>query len=354
MVLKNSFNFINEFFFYLGNQIRKIYLNSSLYNNKISKINNKVLYFQPSLSILSCLVKYDKKRNNIEDYYLNSIWKNNKIKENDYKKLHSFFWLFTLDLKSSKKITQSIILNWIENNENFNPKNWEIDTLSKRIISWISNSKLVYEDSTEEYKKKFNFIINKQINHLINEINRSELVDNKMIGCTAIILSGLSYNDEKIINYGLNLLKKINNYSFDSQGFPKSRSLRQLVFYLKYFVLIRELLKEAQNEIPNYLDESIFYLGQAYNNIWQSSKVSFLFNGNHDDDHSDFDKYLKLHGYKFKNINNHEVGGYSYLKNKNISIIVDLGSPPDKKFTYTYQSGPLSFVILFISFFIKL
>ena len=343
MVLKNSFNFINEFFYYLGNQIRKIYLNSSLYNNKISKINNKILYYKPSLNILSCLIKYDKKRNNIEDYYLNSIWKNNEINEVDHKKLHSFFWLFTLDLKSSKKITQSIILNWIENNENFNPKNWEIDTLSKRIISWISNSKLTYENSTEEYKKKYNFIIKKQINHLINEINRSELVDDKMIGCTAIILSGLSYNDEKILNYGLNLLKKINNYSFNSQSFPKSRSLRQLVFYLKYFVLIRELLKEAHNEIPEYLNESIFYLGQYYNYIWQSSKVSFLFNGNHEVDHSDFDKYLKLHGYKFKNINNHEVCGYSYLKNKNVAVVMDIGSSPDKKFSNNYQSGPLSF-----------
>ena len=33
------------------------------------------------------------------DFYLDSIWKNDKINENDYKKLHSFFLLFTLDLK---------------------------------------------------------------------------------------------------------------------------------------------------------------------------------------------------------------------------------------------------------------
>ena len=75
---------------------------------------------------------------------------NKEIKENDYKKLHSFFWLFTIDLKSSKKITQSIILNWINLNQKYNSKNWEIDTLSKRIISWISNSKLTYDESDEE------------------------------------------------------------------------------------------------------------------------------------------------------------------------------------------------------------
>ena len=319
MVLKNSFNFINEFFFYLFNQARKIYLNSSFYNKRISKIDNKNLEYKPSPSLLSSLIKYNKKKNKIEDFYLNSIWTDIKIKENDYKKLQSFFWLFTLDLKSSKKITQSIILNWIETNQKYNRKNWEIDILSKRIISWISNSKLTYEDSTKEYKEKFNYIVKKQINHLINEINRSELVADKMIGCSAIILTGLSYKDEKSLNYGLNLLKKIINSCFNSQGFPKSRSLRQLVFYLKYFVLIRELLKESQNDIPSYLDEIIFYLGQGYNFIWQSTKSSYLFNGSHEVDHSDFDQYLKMHGYKFNNQSN-EVGEYAILKNTKTNI----------------------------------
>ena len=89
--------------------------------------------------------------------------------------------MFSLDLKSSKKITQSIILNWIENNQNYNRKNWEIDILSKRIISWISNSTLTYEESNNDFKEKFNYIVKKQINHLINEIGRSDLVNDKMM-----------------------------------------------------------------------------------------------------------------------------------------------------------------------------
>ena len=346
MVLRNSFNFINEFFFYLINQTRKIYLNSTYYNKKISSIDEKSLDYKPSNSLFNCLINYEKKRKKIEEFYLNSIWSNNKIKDNDYNKLHSFFWLFTLDLKSSKKITQSILLNWIESNQKYNQKNWEIDILSKRIISWISNSKLTYEDSSLDYKKKFNHIIKKQINHLINEISRSELVDDKMIGCSAIVLSGLSYNDEKILNYGLNLLKKINSFSFDNEGFPKTRNIRQLVFYLKYFVLIRELLKESHKDIPEYINETIFYLGQSYNFTWQTTKYNLLFNGNNDIDHSGFDKYLQLHGYKFNNQNN-EVGGYAIVKNKNITIAMDLGSTPETKFSNNYQSGPLSFEMIF-------
>ena len=199
MILKNSISIVYEFFFILSRQIRKLYLNSSIYNKKISKIDNKILNYRPTLSVLSCLIKYEKQKNKIESFNVNSIWKNKKISDKDYKKLNSFYWLFSIDLKSSKKITQSIIKNWIEKNKKFNSKSWEIDTLSKRIIAWVSNTKLTYEETDENYKMLFNKVIHKQVNHLINEINRSNLVDDKMLGCTAIIITGLSYNHEKFL-----------------------------------------------------------------------------------------------------------------------------------------------------------
>ena len=340
MILKSSISFIEEFFSLTLNQLRKIYLKSNIYDKKISTIEKHSLSYKPSLSILNCIIKYEKKTK-IEDYYVDAIWEK-KINSKDLKKLHSFYWLFTIDLKSAKKITHSIIKNWVNKNQNYSSEIWEINTLSKRIVSWIANSQLTYEDTSDEYKIIFNRIIIKQVNHLINEINRSEAVDDKMIGCTAIILAGLSFNHEKFLSYGLNLLKKIINSSFDNEYFPKSRNIRQLVFYLKYFILIRELLKESLNDIPEYLNEIIYYIGKAYNFSWGSIKESLLFNGNHDSDLSDFDKYLDLYKYKFKN-EGHELGGYSILKNKNIIIAMDNGSSPDKNYSEDCQSGPLSF-----------
>ena len=76
MFLKNSFNFINEFYFFLKNQTRKIYLNSSIYNKKISKVDRNSLIYQPSLNILSSLIKYEKKKKKIEDFNIQSIWEN--------------------------------------------------------------------------------------------------------------------------------------------------------------------------------------------------------------------------------------------------------------------------------------
>ena len=339
MIFKNTFLFLKS-------KTRSLYLNSNIYNKKISSFSNNSLEYKPSPSILDCLIKYDKKRINIENYSLNEIWNKQNLKEKDYNNLNSFFWLFSLDLKSSKKDTQNIILQWIEKNHKYSAKNWEIDIVAKRIIAWISNSKLTYEDGDADYKKEFNGIIKKQINHLVNEIEKSEWVDDKMIGCAAIVLAGLSYQDKDgYLNFGLSLLKKIIKFSFDNNGFPKSRNIRQLNFYLKYFVLIREWLKESQNEIPEYINESIFYLGQAYAFICKNNKKNFLFNGNHETNNVEFDNYLKRLGYNFKNQCN-ELGGYAILNNKKVTLAMDIGPSPDKKFSSNYQAGSLSFEII--------
>ena len=75
MFLKSSFNYINEFFFILKNQTRKIYLNSSIYNKKISKIDENVLTYQPSLKILSSLIKYEKKKKKLKISMFNQYGK---------------------------------------------------------------------------------------------------------------------------------------------------------------------------------------------------------------------------------------------------------------------------------------
>ena len=62
MYLKNSLIYINQFFFFIYNLIRKIYLNSNIYNKKISKGNISDFIYKPSPSLLDCLVKYSKKK----------------------------------------------------------------------------------------------------------------------------------------------------------------------------------------------------------------------------------------------------------------------------------------------------
>ena len=151
--------------------------------------------------------------------------------------------------------------------------------------------------------------------------------------------------EKNYLSYGLNLLKKISNLSFDNHGFPNSRNIKHLIFYLKYFILIREWFKEAQIEVPNQINESIYYLGKGYAFLWQNIEFDILMNGNNVSDNSEFNHYLKRLSYNFKN-ENIELGGYVILHNKKISIVMDVGPSPSSKFSSNYQSGALSFEII--------
>ena len=337
--------YINQFFSSISQNLRKIYLNSNIYDKRISRkiINN--FFYKPSPHLLTSLIKYQKKRFKIDN--LSNLNFNQKIlNKKEFDNLNSFNWFLSLDLKSEKNIIQSIILNWIEINERFNSKSWSFDLTAKRIIAWLSSHNLTFENSDENYRFIFNSIIQKQANHLINEIKKTKNLRNKIIGCAAIILVGLCYKDEKnYLNFGLENLKKISKISLDNSGFPKSRNARQLIFYLKYFIIIREWFKESQNQIPEHIDETIFYLGQSYAFIWQNVNLDLFFNGNINSDNVEFDNYLKRLGYKFKN-DNHDYGGYIILNDKNTVLAMDAGSTPNSEFTEDYQSGALSFEII--------
>ena len=165
----------------------------------------------------------------------------------------------------------------------------------------------------------------------MNEITGSKVIDDKMIGCAAIILVGLCYKDENnYLTYGLNLLKKISKFAFDNHGFPKSRSVKQLIFYLKHFILIREWFRESHIDVPDQVNETIYYLGQGYAFIWQNIEFDILMNGNNLSNNVELDHYLKRLGYKFKNTNK-EFGGYAILQNKKISLAMDVGPTPISK-----------------------
>jgi len=323
--------------------LRNIYLNSFFYDKKISKPFNGSFQYKPGIHLLSSIIKIQTKKINISEFTLENVWTNENLNSKQFKKLNNFFWIFSLDLKSSSSDVQKIIENWIETNNKYNSKSWEFNTTSKRVISWLTNSKLTYDGGSKKYKNKFDFILSKQIQHLLNLLKISKSYNDKIIGIAAIIIFSLCYNkQERILSTCLDHLKKTLKESLDKHGFPKSRNIKQSTSYLKYLILIREWFKESQISIPEFIDENIFYLGQSYSFFWKNINFNPLFNGNNISNNQEFDQYLKRLGYSFKN-ENYENSNYLSLYNKKINLFMDIGSSPEKKFSYEYQAGALSF-----------
>ena len=103
--------------------IKQVYLNSIFYDKKISPKTIYELEYKPSSYLLSSIVKIRSKKFNIDNFSYNNFWSDRELSQKHLQKLNNFYWLFSLDLKSSNKSVQTVIKNWIEKNYKYNTKN---------------------------------------------------------------------------------------------------------------------------------------------------------------------------------------------------------------------------------------
>ena len=128
------------------------------------------------------------------------------------------------------------------NNKKYNDKSWNFDLTAKRIISWLSNHHLTYDESDQNFKNSFNTIIKKQANHLINEINKSKIIDDKLID-DKLLEDTQKNKKDKVCGYKQfkDKLDKLSEessesvYSYVSIDEPKSEKFSY--FYIICFVI---------------------------------------------------------------------------------------------------------------------
>ena len=57
------------------------------------------------------------------------------------------------------------------------------------------------------------------------------------------------------INIGIKELESLVKVFFDANGFPLSRNPTDLVFFSRYFIFCKEVIKDSQKYVPEFLDE---------------------------------------------------------------------------------------------------
>ena len=326
--------------------LKNYYFSSNFYNKKLVTFIPDRIFYKPSTYLASSLTSATQDFYKITNTNPQSLWKIKKINKLDFNNLHNFLWLTNLNRKNSKEVTQKIIKSWIDNFFDYNAKTWEMELVAKRIIAWTSNSEITLEDSDKTYKENFFICLLKQSNFLTRNINNMFHDDIKIICCAAIILSGMIFKENNSsFKVGVKELEKtVKNY-FDKDGFPKTRNPEEVFICTKYLILIREWFKEAQIDIPIFLNEIIIKIGSCYTLLSSSNKQFPLFNGATEINHKEYDLFLKALKYKFAN-KNYEISDFYKIKKKKLEFFIDCGNPPPDSFSKNYQAGCLSFELI--------
>ena len=322
---------------------KNYYYKSSFYNKKLITFIPDRIFYNPSSFLSASLTSISNDFYKITDTSVDILWKTDNKEKRKFESLHSFLWLAKLDRKKSKNITKDIIKSWIKKFYNFNPQTWKMEIAAKRIIAWVSNTDITLDGSNKLYKENFFLSLVKQSNFLLKNLNSITYGSNKIICCSAIILSGLIFK-ENSLNYkiGIKELEKIIKNYFDQNGFPKSRNPEEVFICMKYLILIREWFREAQKPIPEFLNEIIHKCGNCYAMLSCSNRQFPLFNGATEINHEDYDSFLKTLKYKFVN-KNYELADLIKIKKKKLEFFIDCGNPPSSNFSKYYQAGCLAF-----------
>jgi uncharacterized heparinase superfamily protein len=327
-------------------ELKNFYFKSNFYNKKLITFVPDRIFYNPSSHLSASLIQASNDFYKITDTSSDLLWKLNISEKQKFENLHGFLWLTKLDRKNSKIITKNIIKSWIENFYNYNPNAWEMEITAKRIIAWLSNTDITLENADKVYKEKFFLSIIKQSNFLLKNLNNLFYPPGRIICCSAIILSGIVFKENNI-NYksGIKELEKIIKNFFDENGFPKSRNPEEVFICIKYLILIRECLKEAQQPIPDFLNEIISKCGNCYAMLSCSNKQFPLFNGATEINHKDYDIFLKTLKYKFTSKSS-QISGLFKIKKKKFELFMDCGNPPPSNFAKYYQAGCLAFELI--------
>ena len=320
--------------------LKKIYFSSNHYNKSLESNTPQQVHYNPNPFLLSLITAYKKISFKINEVDPNLFWIENKKK--DVEQLHNFFWLNLIDRKTDSKNIKKIIYIWMLKNSKYKKRIWETSTLSSRIISWILNIDIILENSTFDFKRNFLNSVIAQSNHLKKNIKFEKDYLKKIEIFTALIISGLVFKEyEDNYKLGIKELEGLVKKFFDKDGFPLSRNPNDLLFSAKYLIFCREIIKDAQKYLPEFLENIIEKNLTCLSFMKCPNDQLPLFNGASENFLYQLENYLDT-GKRKNNVGN-IIGGLFKFKNKSHVIFFDVGSPPKKSFSKCYQSGPLSF-----------
>ena len=319
--------------------LKKLYFSSKSYNESLNTITPKQINYNPNPFLLSIITTYKEHSFKISDINPNIFWLEDKKKNSD--QMHNFFWLNLIDRKTEHTIIKKVIYIWMLRNSKFKKRTWETSILCSRIISWILNIDIILNNSTFEFKKNFLNCIITQSNHLKKNLKFEKNSSKKIQTLTAILLSGLIFKEyEDNFKIGIRELEAFVKNCFDKNGFPRSRNPNDLVFFSKYLILCKEIIKDSQKYVPEFLEDIINKNLNCIQFIKTPDGNMPLFNGATFTNLNQIHQFLE--NYKPKN-QKKKLGGLSRIKHKNHLVFMDVEEPPPKNFSNSYQSGPLAF-----------
>ena len=269
------------------------------------------------------------------------LWKITETSNYWAREIHSFSWLRHLKARSgplARKHARHLIVEWIKLYNTWSERVWEIETLSRRVSSWITNIDFLFAEKDENFSELLKKSILKQIKHLNIHANKkyfSSLDTEYGLEASSIkkikILRGLllySICFEEEGNKHRKCMKMLEfsiDSFFNSEGLHFSKSPATQLTILADLVTIREALMSKQIKVPEYLSIVIKKSAHSLRFFRTGNGCLAIFNGSKQETKFLIDKILSMADGRArgKGPSNLSESGFEKLNSSGLTIFVD-------------------------------
>ena len=254
---------------------------------------------------------------------------------------HSFSWLRHLKARSgplARKHARFLIMEWMQLYYKWSEKPWEIETLSRRVSSWMTNIDFLLAEKDEKFLTLLKKNIFKQIKHLRLHANKKYFssLDSKYgleVGSIkkikilrGLLLYSVCFEEEgnRYIKY-IKMLKLEIQIIFNSEGLHFSKSPSTQLSILADLVTIREALISKQQEVPEFLSVVIKKSAHSLRFFRTGKGCLAIFNGSKQETKFLIDKILSIADGKSRGRgpSNLFESGFEKLNSSDLTVFVD-------------------------------
>ena len=280
--------------------------------------------------------------NETSSFNLNT-WKKNKSSKLWNEKLHSFQWIDDvkgLGTNKARIFLRKNILQWIEHHNKWDPQNWNLIILSKRICNLLGNISFFYETADEGFQNAFTKSLNKQAIHLLTSVEIKINNDDRIFIPKAIILSSLCFtNMRPKLRLGLKVLSEILTLEILDDGMHFSRSPSKHLSFLKNLIDIKNYLGLSGHSIPKALNEIIAKMGMILKFFKINNNELAIFNEFNFIDGHQLNAVIKRANTRLRIPSSLNQACFKRISDNKLIFVMDCGSPSKRK----THAGSLSF-----------
>ena len=261
--------------------------------------------------------------------------------------LHSFHWLRDLaeaeDQIAARSRVQTLIEDWISNNEIWSPLPWRPDILGERITLWFEYYDQLFATGGNSFRRLVVKSLSRQLKHLnrvahIETIGIAKLTALKGLICGAACLPG---GGKRLPSLYKTLEREIERHILDDGSYI-NRNPSSHHTALTRLVEIRSIIKGRQLPSNNALEETIQKMAPVLRFFRHPDGGLSQFNGSVPGDTQCIDRTLIRAAARTLPPRILPISRYNRLLVGKILVLFDIGSPPPVGYDDNAHAGTLS------------